>query len=48
MNAVKLFEEDKETDGIVIIGEIGGTMEIESAMWIKDNVSKPVVGFIAG
>ena len=47
-DAVKLFEEDKETDGIVIIGEIGGTMEIESAMWIKDNVSKPVVGFIAG
>ena len=47
-DAVKLFEEDKETDGIVIIGEIGGAMEIESAMWIKDNVSKPVVGFIAG
>jgi len=47
-DAVKLFEEDKETDGIVIIGEIGGTMEIESAMWIKDNISKPVVGFIAG
>ena len=47
-DAVKLFEEDKETDGIVIIGEIGGTMEIESAMWIKNNVSKPVVGFIAG
>ena len=47
-DAVKLFEEDKETDGIVIIGEIGGTMEIESAMWIKDNVRKPVVGFIAG
>jgi len=47
-DAVKLFEEDKETEGIVIIGEIGGTMEIESAMWIKNNVSKPVVGFIAG
>ena len=47
-DAVKLFEEDKETNGIVIIGEIGGTMEIESAIWIKDNVSKPVVGFIAG
>ena len=47
-DAIKLFEEDKETDGIVIIGEIGGTMEIESAMWIKDNVRKPVVGFIAG
>ena len=46
--AVKLFEEDNDTDGIVVIGEIGGTMEIEAAEWIKDNVSKPVVGFIAG
>ena len=47
-DAVKLFEEDNETKGIVVIGEIGGTMEVESALWIKDNVSKPVVGFIAG
>tara|TARA_B100000579_G_C22842658_1_gene862452 strand:- start:2470 stop:3342 length:873 start_codon:yes stop_codon:yes gene_type:complete len=47
-DAVKLFEEDDETKGIVVIGEIGGTMEVESALWIKDNVSKPVVGFIAG
>jgi succinyl-CoA synthetase alpha subunit len=47
-DAIKLFEKDKETEGIVIIGEIGGTMEIESAYWIKENVSKPVVGFIAG
>ena len=47
-DAVKLFEEDDDTKGIVVIGEIGGTMEIEAARWIKDNVSKPIVGFIAG
>ena len=47
-DAVKLFENDNDTQGIVVIGEIGGTMEIEAAEWIKNNVSKPVVGFIAG
>ena len=47
-DAVKLFEDDLETKGIVIIGEIGGSMEIETALWAKDNVSKPIVGFIAG
>ena len=47
-DAVKLFEEDPETHGIVVIGEIGGTMEIEAAKWIKDNSKKPIVGFIAG
>ena len=47
-DAVKLFEEDPETNGIVVIGEIGGTMEIEAAKWIKDNSKKPIVGFIAG
>ena len=46
--AVKLFEEDPETRGIVIIGEIGGTMEIEAASWIENNSNKPIVGFIAG
>ena len=46
--AVKLFENDIETNGIVIIGEIGGTMEIETALWAKNNVTKPIVGFIAG
>jgi len=46
--AIELFENDDETKGIVVIGEIGGTMEIEAANWAKDNVSKPVVGFIAG
>ena len=47
-DAVELFENDPETEGIVIIGEIGGTMEIETALWAKDNVKKPIVGFIAG
>tara|TARA_B100001559_G_scaffold317829_1_gene323712 strand:- start:759 stop:1628 length:870 start_codon:yes stop_codon:yes gene_type:complete len=46
--ALKLFEDDKETKGIVLIGEIGGTMEIEAALWAKDNSTKPIVGFIAG
>ena len=47
-DCLKLFEEDHETKGIVIIGEIGGQMEIEAARWAKDNVTKPMVGFIAG
>ena len=47
-DCLKLFEEDHETEGIVIIGEIGGQMEIEAACWAKNNVTKPMVGFIAG
>tara|TARA_B100001964_G_C14238498_1_gene603718 strand:- start:12 stop:893 length:882 start_codon:yes stop_codon:yes gene_type:complete len=43
-----LFEADPKTEGVVIIGEIGGQMEIEAARWAKDNMSKPIVGFIAG
>ena len=46
--AVELFMNDAETDGIVMIGEIGGGMEAEAAHWIKENNRKPVVGFIAG
>lgn len=46
--AVELFMNDPETDGIVMIGEIGGNMEAEAAHWIKENSRKPVVGFIAG
>lgn len=46
--AVELFMNDPETDGIVMIGEIGGGMEAEAAYWIKENNKKPVVGFIAG
>jgi len=47
-DALELFEADPETEGIVLIGEIGGQMEIEAARWAKENVSKPIVGFIAG
>lgn len=48
LDAVKLFMADPETEGIIIIGEIGGNMEAEAAEWVKENGTKPVVGFIAG
>ncbi len=46
--AVELLMNDPETEGIVMIGEIGGSMEAEAAYWVKENGTKPVVGFIAG
>ncbi|HJU45795.1 MAG TPA: succinate--CoA ligase subunit alpha [Chitinophagaceae bacterium] len=46
--AVELLMNDPETEGIVMIGEIGGSMEADAAKWIKANGTKPVVGFIAG
>jgi len=47
-DCLELFEADTETEGMVIIGEIGGQMEIEAAHWAKDNMTKPIIGFIAG
>jgi succinyl-CoA synthetase alpha subunit len=48
LQAVQLLMADPDTKGIVMIGEIGGEMEIEAAKWIQSNAVKPVVGFIAG
>ena len=48
IDAIKLFNEDPETEAIIMIGEIGGTAEEEAAAYIADNVKKPVIGFIAG
>ena len=48
VQAVQLLMEDPETEGIIMIGEIGGTMEAEAARWIKQHGTKPVVGYIAG
>ncbi len=48
IDALRLFHADPDTDAVVMIGEIGGTAEEEAAAWIKANMKKPVVGFIAG
>jgi len=48
LDAIKLFNDDPETHAIILIGEIGGNAEEQAAAWIKANMKKPVVGFIAG
>ncbi|HVW65701.1 MAG TPA: succinate--CoA ligase subunit alpha [Nitrosospira sp.] len=48
LDVMKLFNEDDETDAVLMVGEIGGSDEEDCAQWVKDNMRKPVVGFIAG
>jgi malate-CoA ligase subunit alpha len=48
LDVLKLFEEDPETDAVMMIGEIGGPQEAEAAQWVKDNMTKPVIGYVAG
>lgn len=48
LDHLKLFEEDPETKAVIMIGEIGGPQESEAAKWVKENMSKPVVGYVAG
>lgn len=48
LDVMKLFNEDDETDAVLMVGEIGGSDEEDCARWVKDNMKKPVVGFIAG
>lgn len=48
VDILKLFEEDPQTEAVVLVGEIGGTSEQEAAEWIKENMTKPVVAYIAG
>jgi len=48
VDVMKLFNDDPDTDAVIMIGEIGGSDEEDAARWVKDNMKKPVVGFIAG
>jgi succinyl-CoA synthetase alpha subunit len=48
LDVIKMFNDDPETHGIIMIGEIGGNAEVEAARWVKANCKKPVAGFIAG
>jgi succinyl-CoA synthetase alpha subunit len=48
IDVMRLFNDDPDTDAVVMIGEIGGSDEEAAALWVKDNMKKPVVGFIAG
>jgi len=48
VNVLSAFNEDPDTDAVVLIGEIGGSQEVDAAQWAKENMKKPIIGFIAG
>jgi malate-CoA ligase subunit alpha len=48
LDILALFEQDPETEAVMMIGEIGGPQEAEAAMWVKEHMSKPVIGYVAG
>jgi malate-CoA ligase subunit alpha len=48
LDHLRLFEQDSETEAVVMIGEIGGAQEAEASKWVKENMTKPVVGYVAG
>ena len=48
IDVLEMFEQDDDTEAVIMIGEIGGTAEQEAAAWVKENMSKPVAGFVAG
>jgi len=48
VTVLRAFEQDPETEAVIMIGEIGGPQEVDAAKWAKENMSKPVVGFVAG
>jgi succinyl-CoA synthetase alpha subunit len=48
VTVLRAFEDDPETDAVIMIGEIGGPQEVDAARWAKENMSKPIVGFVAG
>jgi malate-CoA ligase subunit alpha len=48
LDHLRLFEEDPETEAVVMIGEIGGPQEAEASKWVKENMTKPVIGYVAG
>ena len=48
VTVLRAFEEDPETEAVIMIGEIGGPQEVDAAKWAKENMSKPIVGFVAG
>ena len=48
VDMLKLFEQDPETEAVMMIGEIGGPQEAEAALFVKENMSKPVIGYVAG